>query len=335
MELFYMLFPVSGVKTYIFIPPLVAFILSFFTSMGGVSGAFLLLPFQMSFLHFTSPAVSSTNFLYNIVAIPSGVYRYMKEGRMAWPLTIVVILGTLPGVFIGYYIRILYLPEPGTFKLFVGCVLMYIGIRLLYEITGKAAAGKSKMNSLDEKFKQRSAQIKNSQQAKVAAGLPPEAVVKTLSFSLKKVEYEFWGETFSYSTVSMFMLAFIVGIIGGTYGIGGGAIIAPFCVAVFHLPVYTVAGAALMGTFLTSVAGIVFYSIIPVKEGLSTSPDWLLGFLFGIGGFAGMYLGARFQKYIPQKFIKVMLGSLILYVSLTYIVQFFSKYLQAHKLLMP
>ena len=76
MELFYMLFPVSGVKTYIFIPPLVAFILSFFTSMGGVSGAFLLLPFQMSFLHFTSPAVSSTNFLYNIVAIPSGVYRY-------------------------------------------------------------------------------------------------------------------------------------------------------------------------------------------------------------------------------------------------------------------
>jgi uncharacterized membrane protein YfcA len=58
----------------------------------------------MSFLHFTSPAVSSTNFLYNIVAIPSGAYRYMKEGRMAWPLTLVVILGTLPGVFIGYYI---------------------------------------------------------------------------------------------------------------------------------------------------------------------------------------------------------------------------------------
>lgn len=323
MDLFYTLFPVSGVQTYIFVPPLVAFIVSFFTSMGGVSGAFLLLPFQMSFLHFTSPAVSSTNFLYNIVAIPSGVYRYMKEGRMAWPLTIVVILGTLPGVFIGYYIRILCLPDPRTFKLFAGCVLMYIGIRLLYEITGKAAAGKSKMNSLDEKFRQRSAQIKNSQQAKVAAGLPPEAVVKTLSFSLKKVEYEFWGETFSYNTVSMFMLAFIVGIIGGAYGIGGGAIIAPFCVAVFHLPVYTVAGAALMGTFLTSIAGLVFYSIMPAKEGLATSPDWLLGFLFGVGGFAGMYLGARFQKFMPQKFIKIMLGSLIVYVSLNYILQFF------------
>jgi uncharacterized protein len=323
VDLFYMLFPVSGVKTYLFIPPLVAFVVSFFTSMGGVSGAFLLLPFQMSFLNFTSPAVSSTNFLYNIVAIPSGVYQYMKEGRMAWPLTIVVILGTLPGVFIGYYIRVLYLPAPGTFKLFVGCVLMYIGLRLLYELTGRAASGKSQMKNLEERFRLRSTEIKKQRHEKIASGLPPEAIVKTISFTLKKVEYEFWGETFTFSTSSMFLLAFVVGIVGGTYGIGGGAIIAPFCVAIFHLPVYTVAGAALMGTFITSVAGILFYTLLPAREGLPTSPDWLLGFLFGIGGFAGMYLGARFQKFVPQKFLKVMLGVLIVYVAAMYILQFF------------
>src|SRR4030066_2009705 len=145
----YMLFPVSGVKTYIFIPPLVAFVLSFFPSMGGVSGAFLLLPFQMSFLHFTSPSVSATNFVYNIVAIPSGVYRYLKEGRMAWPLTYVVIVGTLPGVFIGYYLRILYLPDPKSFKFFVGCVLLYIGVRLLYEMSGRSQKGKKEMKALE------------------------------------------------------------------------------------------------------------------------------------------------------------------------------------------
>lgn len=323
MDFLYYFFPVAGVKTNILIPPLVALVVSFFTSMGGVSGAFLLLPFQMSFLNFTSPSVSSTNFLYNIVAIPSGVYRFIKEGRMAWPLTWVVIIGTLPGVFIGYYLRILFLPDPRAFKLFVGCVLLYIGIRLLYELTGKASAGRSKMKTLEEKFKQRTVQLKETQKSKVAAGLPPEAVVKTLSFSLKRVEYEFWGETFSFSTARMFILAFIVGIIGGTYGIGGGAIIAPFCVAVFHLPVYTVAGAALMGTFLTSIAGVFFYSVIPAKNGMMTSPDWLLGFLFGIGGFAGMYLGARTQKFIPQKFIKLMLGLLISYIALRYIIQFF------------
>ncbi|MGC2062128.1 MAG: sulfite exporter TauE/SafE family protein [Thermodesulfovibrionales bacterium] len=321
MDFFYMLFPVSGVKTYIFIPPLVAFVLSFFTSMGGVSGAFLLLPFQMSYLNFTSPAVSSTNFLYNIVAIPSGVYQYIKDGRMAWPLTMIVIAGTLPGVFLGYYLRIMYLPDPRTFKMFVGCVLLYIGVRLLYEFSGRGSAGQSKV--LEEKFSQRSAQLKKTQQSRVASGLPADAVVKTLSVSVKKVVYEFWGETFSFSTPAMFLLALVVGIIGGTYGIGGGAIIAPFCVAIFKLPVYTVAGAALMGTFLTSIVGIIFYTLVPIKNGIATSPDWLLGFLFGIGGFAGMYLGARVQKYMPQKYIKLMLGLLIVYVSSSYIIQFF------------
>ena len=323
LEFLEVLFPISGVKTYIFIPPLVALVISFFTSMGGVSGAFLLLPFQMSFLNFTSPSVSSTNFLFNIVAIPSGVYRYIKEGRMAWPLTLVVIIGTLPGVFIGYYLRILYLPDPKVFKLFVGLVLFFIGMRLLYELTGKAQSGKSRTKELEEKFRQRSARLKETRQSKIAAGLPPEAVVKTLSFSMKKIEYEFWGEKFSFSTVSMFVLAFIVGIIGGTYGIGGGAIIAPFCVAIFHLPVYTVAGAALMGTFLTSIAGVFFYTVIPAKGGLQTSPDWLLGLLFGAGGFAGMYFGARFQKFVPQRLIKIVLGLLIVFVALKYILQYF------------
>jgi uncharacterized membrane protein YfcA len=323
MDMFSVLFPVSGVKTPVFLPPLVALVVSAFTSMGGVSGAFILLPFQMSVLGFTSPAVSSTNFVYNIVAIPSGVYRYFKEGRMAWPLTWIVIAGTLPGVFIGYYLRIYYLPDPRTFKLFVGCVLLYIGGRLLYELSGTAQAGKNRLNELDRKFADRSRLPKAQQHSRAAAGLPPEAVVKTVHASLARIEYDFWGERFSFSVPAMFLLAFVVGVIGGTYGIGGGAIIAPFCVAVFHLPVYTVAGAALLGTFLTSVAGVSFYSLLPPVHGLPASPDWALGFLFGIGGFAGMYIGARLQKYVPQKTIKALLGLMLLSLALRYIQQYF------------
>jgi uncharacterized membrane protein YfcA len=319
MEFLKVIFPVSGVETYIFIPPLVAFVISFFTSMSGVSGAFLLLPFQMSILNYTSPSVSATNLVFNIVAIPSGVYRYIKEKRMAWPLTWVIVTGTLPGVLIGYYIRVLYLPDPETFKLFVGTVLLYISYRLFHDIAKKVQQKNSRALSIDDKFNK----LKKVQDSRLASGLSSAAVIKTISFSLARTEYEFWGERFSFNTSGMFFLVFFVGIIGGIYGIGGGAIIAPFCVTIFNLPVYTIAGATLMGTFLTSVAGVTFYSLIPVSTGLTKSPDWLLGLLFGAGGFAGMYLGARCQKYFPQKFIKIILGTLIVFVAIKYIVQYF------------
>jgi uncharacterized membrane protein YfcA len=95
-----MFFQTAGIEVVPWLPPLIAFAISFFSSMGGVSGAFLLLPFQMSFLGYTNPSVSATNQLFNTAAIPSGVYRYYREGRMVWPLTWAVIIGTLPGVFI-------------------------------------------------------------------------------------------------------------------------------------------------------------------------------------------------------------------------------------------
>ncbi|MFP3867870.1 MAG: sulfite exporter TauE/SafE family protein [Desulfobacteraceae bacterium] len=317
-----MLFPVSGVEISPLVPLGVAFVISFFTSMGGVSGAFLLLPFQVSVLGFTSPAVSPTNLVFNIVAIPSGVYRYVKEGRMAWPLTWVVIIGTLPGVFLGAIIRIQYLPDPRAFKLFVGLVLLYIGGRLGHDLW-RPRTGQDPMEA---RFKDRVAAQRQARQSRLAAGLPPEAVIKTTKFTFTRLGYEFYGESFESSTWGIFALSLIVGIIGGTYGIGGGAIIAPFLVAVFGLPVYTVAGAALMGTFITSIAGVGFYALIApwyAHTGLAIAPDWLLGGLFGIGGAAGMYCGARFQKFVPARLIKGLLAVVLAFLALRYIGGYF------------
>jgi uncharacterized membrane protein YfcA len=94
-------------------------------------------------------------------------------------------------------------------------------------------------------------------------------------------------------------------------------------VAFFHLPIYSIAGATLMGTFITSVAGALFFSLLPATHGASPMPDWPLGTLFGIGGFVGMYIGAKTQKYVPQKFIKVFVGSAIIFLAIKYIAQYF------------
>jgi hypothetical protein len=310
-----MLFPVAGIEVDFWIPPIVAFIISFFTSMGGLSGAFLLLPFQVSVLGFTSPSVSATNQLFNIVAIPGGVYRYFKEGRMVWPLTWAVIIGTLPGVFIGAILRIQFFPDPKNFKFFAGLVLLYIGSKLVKDLfTAKTA--NEKQNKAEEEFHKSIKEQKNTHDAET-----PKVTEQV--FSLFHVSYEFQGHTFDVNTIGSVTLSFVVGIIGGIYGIGGGAIIAPFLVTFFGLPIFTIAGATLMGTFVTSIAGVVFYQLIaPFYPNQVIAPDWGLGILFGLGGAAGIYCGAIFQKYFPAKIIKWILIGCILFPAIYYIWQF-------------
>lgn len=319
-----MFFQTSGIEVSLWIPPLVAFVISFFTSMGGVSGAFLLLPFQMSVLGYTNPSVSATNQLFNIVAIPSGVYRYFKEGRMVWPLTWVVIIGTLPGVFIGAVVRVVYLPNPRHFKLFAACVLFYIGIRMIVDLLKKKTRNVNKTDS-EALFQEMVRRHRAKTTGQKVSGQPTLAVVKVTHFNLKRLGYTFYDEKFDVSFWGLIALSFVVGIIGGIYGIGGGAIIAPFFVTFFGLPVYTVAGASLMGTFVTSVAGVIFYQIIaPFYPNVSVAPDWPLGLLFGLGGMLGMYLGARCQKFVPANAIKWMLAGVIVFTALKYIAAFFN-----------
>ncbi|MCK6503839.1 sulfite exporter TauE/SafE family protein [Myxococcota bacterium] len=289
-------FPISGVEVEPWVPPLVAFGVSFFTSMGGVSGAFLLLPFQVSVLGYTAPSVSATNQLFNIVAIPSGVLRYIREGRMLWPLTWTVVLGTLPGVLLGAVVRVTLLPDPGAFQRFAGLVLLAIGARMVGEWLPGARAADA---------------------APPTGDMPPIEVVER---GARRVRYRFQGKEHAFSTLPVLALSLAVGVVGGVYGIGGGAILAPFFVTIFRLPVHTVAGAALMGTFVTSIAGVAFYAAIaPLFPDRSVSPDWLLGLLFGLGGMAGMYLGARSQRHVPAGPIKAMLAAVLLFTAGKYL----------------
>jgi uncharacterized membrane protein YfcA len=297
MELLQVIFPVAGVKTYVFIPPVVAFIIYIFTSMAGISGAFLLLPFQMSVLSFTTTSVTSTNFLFNVTGTPGGIYRYIKECRFAWPVALIIVAGIIPGVLVGYHIRIKFLPDPKSFKLFVGFVLLFVALKLIKDAWAKNTGGQENSCNLNDR-------------------------VNNVALGLKKTRFDFRKATHSFSTGGMLGLAFIVGIVGGVYGIGGGSIIAPFLITFFKLPVYAIAGAVLLGTFTSSAAGVAFYSLIPLN-GEVAPPDWMLGILFGAGGLLGMYFGAKMQRYVSEKWIKLILGIIVFIIASRYVLKFF------------
>jgi uncharacterized membrane protein YfcA len=284
-------FPVSGVTTWIFLPPVVTALLAYFGAMAGVTGAFLLLPFQMSILDYNAPGVSATNFLYNLFAIPGTVWRYLREGRLNWPLAICITLGSFPGIGLGYYFRIRWLSDPRSFKPFAGLVLLYLAYRLGRDLISGRRPRRP----------------------------PKEARLKTVSWSLSKVTFEFDGKNYTFSPLEVAGVSFLVGIAGGAYGIGGGAVLSPYCVAVLRLPVHTVDGASLFGTWVSSLVGVLIYSTGWGAPGLDTRPDFLLGALFGLGGIIGGYLGARTQKFVPEYPIKLGLFFLVLIVALRYL----------------
>jgi uncharacterized membrane protein YfcA len=58
-----------------------AYLIAVATTPAGISGAVLLLPFQISVLGTPSPSVAPTNLLYNVVATPGALYRYWRQGQ--------------------------------------------------------------------------------------------------------------------------------------------------------------------------------------------------------------------------------------------------------------
>jgi uncharacterized membrane protein YfcA len=105
----------------------VAFCLALVTTPVGVSGAVFLVPFQISVVHTPSPAVTPTNLVYNLIAIPGALLRFHGERRLAGPLFGLLILGTLPGVVAGAAMRVFLLGSGRAFLIVVAAVLVPLG----------------------------------------------------------------------------------------------------------------------------------------------------------------------------------------------------------------
>jgi len=247
---------------------LAAYAIAVLATPTGISGAVLLLPFQVSVLGTPSPAVTPTNLLYNVVATPGALYRYWRQGQAGDRLALALIAGTLPGVVAGSVIRVELLPGPQVFDLVVGAVLLPLGIWLV--LTGPARPDK------------------------------PARPVRVMSAPV------------------LIFLATAVGCVGGIYGIGGGSILAPILIGTGRPP-GQVAPAALASTFVTSVAGVIAFTILSIHQHGPVAPNWPTGVALGIGGLAGAYTGARIQSRLPDTLIRRLVGILVIAIGARYL----------------
>jgi uncharacterized membrane protein YfcA len=246
-----------------------AFVISAIATPAGISGAVLLLPFQVSVLGTPSPAVTPTNLLYNVVSTPGALYRYRRQHQTGGRLAVVLITGTLPGVIAGSVIRVELVPGPRVFDLMVAALLLPLG-------TWLAAT--------------RPARTHPDHPDQPARHIPAPVLV---------------------------VLAALTGCAGGIYGIGGGAILSPILIGSGR-PAADVAPAALASTFVTSLGGVLTFTLLSIREG-PVAPNWPTGIALGIGGIAGGYLGARMQHRLPDTLIRRTVGILAITIAATFL----------------
>ena len=253
-----------------------AFAIALVATPAGISGAVLLLPFQVSVLGTPSPAVTPTNLLYNVVAAPGALYRYWRQRQTGGRLALILLSGTLPGVVAGSIIRVELLPGPAVFDLVIAVVLIPLGMWLAATRPRRPGALRPRPDSAGEPERRRG------------------------------------------SPLLLVMLAAGVGCVGGIYGIGGGSILAPILIATGRPPA-EVAPAALASTFVTSVAGVVTFTILAASQPGTVGPDWSTGVALGIGGLAGAYFGARLQSRLPDAAIRRIVGILVVAIGARYL----------------
>ncbi len=258
-----------------------AFVIAVLATPAGVSGAVLLLPFQVSVLGTPSPAVTPTNLLYNVVATPGALYRYWRQGQTGGRLALVLIAGTLPGVVAGSVIRVELLPGARVFDLVVAGVLLPLGLWLALTRPG----------------------FPDGTGSLAGTGFPAGT----------------GGQRVRVIPVpALVLLAAAVGCVGGIYGIGGGSILAPVLIGSGRRPA-EVAPAALASTFVTSVAGVITFTVLSAHGHGPVAPDWPTGIALGAGGLAGAYTGARIQARLPDALIRRLVGVLVLAIGARYL----------------
>ncbi len=103
----------------------------------------------------------------------------------------------------------------------------------------------------------------------------------------------------------LLLLSYFAGILGAITGVGGGAVLIPVLVLLFHINIYYAMGASLISVIATSSGTTSVY----LRHGLT---NLRIGMLLEVGAVSGALLGALLVKYIPGSIIAIILGSVLL-----------------------
>jgi len=112
------------------------------------------------------------------------------------------------------------------------------------------------------------------------------------------------GLRFKYPLI--FIEGFVVGILTGILGAGGGFLIVPILVLSANLPMKLAVGTSLLIVSIKSSIGFLGDLGGPIQI------NWYLAIMFAIFAIVGILIGSHFCKYVPEQRLKSAFGWFVL-----------------------
>ena len=106
--------------------------------------------------------------------------------------------------------------------------------------------------------------------------------------------------------ISLTGFSILAGLLGALTGLGGGIIVIPVIVLVFHLPIHYAMGASLISVIATSSSAGVSY----LRQGY---PNLRIGMLLEVTAVTGAIIGAGLVTVFPKKILMILFSALLFF----------------------
>lgn len=276
--------PIAEVSINVFSLLALGGVVGVLSGLFGVGGGFLMTPFLI-FLGVPPEVSVATQANHIIGSSVSGTLAHVRRKGVDFHLGAYLVLGGLFGATIGVAI-FTWMKKIGQINLFISLsYVLLLGVvgSLMLKQSLKAVLSMSKQKPLTKLHHHH-----------WAHNLPLK-----VKFRLSRLYV---------SSFLPFMVGFVVGILMGIMGIGGGFILVPALIYIIGMPAHLVVGTTLFqGIFITC-----YITLLQAVQ--NQNVDMFLAFFLLIGGVIGAQYGSRWGTKIKGEHFRVVLAVLVLLV---------------------
>ncbi|OMP67818.1 sulfite exporter TauE/SafE family protein [Domibacillus epiphyticus] len=246
----------------------------------GLGGGIIIVP-ALLFLGGTallapvSPQLAvGTSSIILIITGLSSTLAYMKQKKVDYKLGLILFIGSAPGSIVGAYANKGL--DMSQFSLYFGLFMVFMSFVLMFKNRAKPLLG--------------------------SRGLPR-------TFTDNEGTH-----TYSIEPLTGTIISFIVGFLGGLFGIGGGSLMVPAMIMLFAVPPHVAVATSMLLIFLSGGVS----SITHIALG---NIEWMYAAALVPGAWFGAKLGAWLNARIASKTVVMLLRLILIFVGVRLIWQ--------------